>query len=179
MKAYFKLEVTSTLGQQMLALWQKARDLDNTAKNLVNELGGQDHIRQTSAAGGGIKAIKFDTQPDIKIWRCLDKSHSELKNFYYPRRKNKAGKILCEKIEALEIIERSEFNALVNFKNHCSSEYGTLCFHSSIGLFLDSEAFYITFYMSSDYVPPTELQEILPSEFREKYDEYMKKGGEL
>ena len=136
--------------------------VDKKAQEFVRIIGGDKFCHDRNNLAGGVIAVEFTdfNKSPIEGWKKVGKGYQQL---YYPKASNKKA---LELLNSLPIIDNDELNKIVGFKapqTYSSSE--GLCWISRVAINFGEEAMLISVPMECKYTPPTDLCEILESEY--------------
>ncbi len=136
----------------------------DASQKLCKELGGADAYTNGQYAAGGIDAIGFDKDPDVKVW-C--RAGKKWQNLWYPR-SIKSNKELLQKFRDLPKVELSEINDIVGFKSGFTGGDGVNVFMvhvKSVGLQFLSKMILMEVENKMKFKPNKDMVEIKESEF--------------
>ncbi len=154
MTIYFKTKKTSSTGEKIQNLVDRAKKANNEINEFVDELKSDRRylINERYILGTGIAGLKFETQPDMKIW----KEFKGFPNYYSPRMSSKEGKLLAEKINSFDKVGRDEISEAIGLNDFFRMPGLKLC---------DSDYFGITVDKGWNHKMPGDCIEITGSEY--------------
>lgn len=115
MTIYFKTKKASETGKKIQSLIDRAKKAEQEINEFVDELKSDRKYLtiERFILGTGIVGLRFDTPPDMKIW----KEFKEFPNYYSPRRSSKEGKILSEKMDSFDRVGRDEISEAIGLND--------------------------------------------------------------
>lgn len=122
---YYKIEKSSTLGQDLSALLGEMKRCNKEALALMNEVGAKGIFRSNFSKAGGIHSFSFSNHPGSN-WKKKDDG------CFYPNKSLAAMRDLVRKIEALPWV--SVIDWANTFKTDLSNQPG---------LFADDQFFWV------------------------------------
>lgn len=152
----YKVLKGTPLFDKIVVVVEKIKDYNQQAEDLSNSVGGLRAATLGYNRAGGIAAFEFKKEPDMNLWKRVDKYEP----LYSPRAK-KANNALFAKIQALPITRYEEFNNVIEFKQHWSG----LTFHQTYGLVISDDFMLIEMNDEVKYTPVQDMIEILGSEY--------------
>jgi hypothetical protein len=157
----FKVLKGTVLFDKLLAIVIQIHECNQQAHDLALEQGAIGVATTGNNRAGGIDAFRFkyDTEPDVLLWKQVDKYHYA--DLYSPRA-NKKNNNLFSQIQALPRIGYKEYNAVIGYEQ----QWIGLSLHQSYGLFQDDDFFLIELSDEVNYTPVADMTEILSSEYK-------------
>lgn len=154
MTIYFKTKKDSETGKKIQALVDRAKNAEEEINKFVDEL-NSDRKYLTSdryILGTGIVGLKFETEPDMKVWK---KFHG-FPFYYSPRMSSKEGKKLQEKLDSFDKVWKTEIGETIGFDD----------FFKTPGIQIKGvDYFGIAFGSDWNHTLPTDCFEITGSEY--------------
>jgi hypothetical protein len=154
----YKVLKGTALFDKLIAIVDQINECNQQALDLAHSQGAVGLATLGNNRGGGIDAFRFKEEPDMLLWKQMDKHR--YRDLYSPRA-NKKNNELFSQIQALPRIGYPEYNAVIGYE---SQWIGITC-HQSYGLTQDDEFFLISVFDESKYTPHPDMIEILGSEF--------------
>ncbi len=150
----FKTLRTSKTGKKLAEISKKRQEARSAVLDLGEKWGFTKHRPDAFEVWGGVSAIVFDKEPDMKLWKKA--GHNE--NEYMPRLNNKEGKKLGAILHGLPTVSSFDLNKCVGYNG---APISTIGFNSNN----------IKYYLFSvgdnwDFTPPKDCKEITVSEYK-------------
>jgi hypothetical protein len=162
----FKILKGTDLYYQLAAIQKKADQCVASSKKLAKSIGAinVETIRGRNIAGG-IDAFEFPygKEPDMLLWMRPDRHNNP--RLFYPRygKKYTMNQELHDKILALPVVTRDEYNDIIGFKSHFG---GGLVHYVTYGLKIHKDFALVSISEGATYTPISkDMIEILESEY--------------
>ncbi len=147
----------SETGVKFQELEQKMNQVRIEQKKLSEEIGFSRWRDDPWTFTGGFSSLLFeDKAPDEKIYK-----RSNYRKEFMPKRNNKEGKLIHEKLKACPKVEKGEANACVNFDGHPFKSIGFAFNHQEYFGFQVEDTW--------NFTPPSDCEEITPTKYNELF----------
>jgi len=156
---YYKLKKGSPTYDALKEVWEKMHKYNKKAFKLVEELGFKKFGINREGVAGGISCFQSSEKPEG--YKSIGNSGD---NLIFPKKNNKE---VLEKIDALPIVSKKEFNDTIGFKEQFSDRM----YHSSFGCKRVDDVFLIEVSNECDYTPTEGMIEITFTEYKELSNE--------
>src|ERR1035437_3660461 len=155
----YKVLKGTALFDKLIAIVDQINKCNQAALDLALSQGAVGLATLGNNRGGGIDAFRFKEEPDMLLWKQMDKHR--YRDLYSPRA-NKKNNDLFSQIQALPRIGYPEYNAVIGYE----SQWIGISLHQSYGLFQDDDFFLIELSDEVNYTPVADMTEILSSEYK-------------